>query len=100
MKPLTLDEKGLLIRSLLELSLCRKRDHVIAILLFTYRLSINEVCNLRKRVGGGRGAFDGEPFPPRPKGMHWKTYRRLEERYDALQGAWAVGVPQRFGLYG
>lgn len=65
-----------------------------------YQRAINQADNLRKRVGGGRGAFDEEPFPPKPKGMHWKTYRRLEERYDALQGAWAVGVIQRFSLYG
>ncbi len=65
-----------------------------------YQRAIDQVDKLRARVGGERGAFDEEPFPPKPKGMHWKTYRRLEERYDALQGSWTVGVMQRFGLYG
>jgi len=47
MKPLTLDEKGLLIRALLELSPCRKRDHLVAIFLFHYGLSVSEVCSLQ-----------------------------------------------------
>jgi hypothetical protein len=66
----------------------------------SYQRAVNQADKLRKRVGGERGAFDEEPFPPKPKGMHWKTYRRLEERYDDLQSAWTVGVIQRFGLCG
>lgn len=42
----------------------------------------SDVANkLRQRVAGGRGEFDGDEFPPKPKGMHWRTYRRLEARY-------------------
>jgi hypothetical protein len=33
---------------------------------------------------GGSGSLD-EPFPMKPKGMHWKTYRRLETRSDAAE---------------
>ncbi len=66
----------------------------------TYQRAIDQADKLRKRVGGERGALDEEPFPPKPKGMHWKTYRRLEERYDALQGAWAVGVMRSIGFCG
>jgi hypothetical protein len=49
-------------------------------------------------VGGDRGAFDGEDFPPKPKRMRWATYRRLEERYEDLQARWIVGVMGRFGI--
>ncbi len=34
--------------------------------------------------------LDAPKFPPKPKGMHWSTYRRLEARYYALEDAWAV----------
>ena len=47
---------------------------------------------------GGGDAFDGEDFPLKPKGMHWKTYQRLEERYDELKSAWTVGMLGLFGF--
>jgi len=31
--------------------------------------------NIRKRLGGGNNLMD--PFPPKPKGVHWATYWRL-----------------------
>ena len=43
-------------------------------------------------------AFEGDDFPPKPKRMRWKTYRRLEERYEDLQNQWAVGAILRLGL--
>ena len=49
---------------------------------------------IRKRLGDHDGlAFDGEP-------MHWRTYRRLEERYDDLQTRWTVAALARFGFRG
>jgi hypothetical protein len=30
-------------------------------------------------------------LPPKPPGMHWRTYERLAERYGALGEAWAEG---------
>jgi hypothetical protein len=39
------------------------------------------------------------PFPPKPKGMHWKTYRRLEAIDGQAQDAWesmAAGFLARF----
>ena len=64
----------------------------------SYQRAIDQADKLRTRVGGGRGAFDEEPFPPKPKGMHWRTYERLEDRYNELMNAWAAGVMQRFGI--
>jgi hypothetical protein len=37
--------------------------------------------------GTGWGSLD-EPFPDKPKGMHWKRYRRLAERDEALDDIW------------
>lgn len=35
---------------------------------------------IRARLGGA-GCFE-DPIPPKPKGMHWKTYRRLAARCE------------------
>lgn len=42
---------------------------------------------LRKRLGY-EGSLD-EPFPPKPKGMHWKTYFALERADEQLGQIWA-----------
>jgi hypothetical protein len=34
----------------------------------------------------------------RPKGMHWRTYERLEAKHDTLVEESIVGMMQRFGL--
>lgn len=41
---------------------------------------------LRKRLGQV-GSLD-EPFPTKPKGMHWKTYQRLKVRDKTLELRW------------
>lgn len=58
----------------------------------SYARSCSQAHNLRKRLGQV-GSLD-EPFPPKPKGMHWKTYQQLEQRDQQLQNRWAVGVMQ------
>ena len=37
--------------------------------------AITRVQKLRMRLGGSANLLD--PFPGRPRGMHWRTYRRL-----------------------
>ena len=46
---------------------------------------------------GGRGGID-DPFPEKPKGMHWRTYEKLRDMEEQLQEAWAVGISERLGL--
>jgi hypothetical protein len=35
---------------------------------------------IQMRLGGGENVT--EPFPEKPKGMHWRTYNRLRRRHD------------------
>jgi hypothetical protein len=51
---------------------------------------------IRKRMGGGNSLIN--PFPDKPKYMHWKTYWRLrEESEQANYLSWKIGA-QRFGF--
>ena len=38
-------------------------------------------------------------LPPKPKGMHWKTYERLAERYEAYDNQWSLEAMRRFGMW-
>jgi hypothetical protein len=38
---------------------------------------------IRERLGGRPNLLD--PFPTKPKGLHWRTYNRLKERADASE---------------
>ena len=42
------------------------------------------VQKLRMKLGGS--ANMAEPFPLKPRSMHWKTYRKLKARHDRLTG--------------
>ncbi len=52
--------------------------------------------NIRIRLGGS--ASLAEPFPDKPKGMHWRTYRRLEQEAENAEFASWAGVAERFGI--
>ena len=38
-------------------------------------------------------------FPEKPKGMRWKTYNTLYERYKALNGHMNLALARRLGVY-
>lgn len=44
---------------------------------------ISQAQKIRIRLGGS-GSLS-EPFPAKPKGMHWKTYRQLEAKAGAAE---------------
>jgi hypothetical protein len=43
---------------------------------------------IRERLGGRPDLLDA--FPSKPKGQHWRTYRRLKERADAAEHDFTV----------
>jgi hypothetical protein len=51
---------------------------------------------MRMRLGGSASTI--KSFPPKPKGMHWKTYDRLSQKCKALEGAMWQAAARRFGL--
>ena len=42
---------------------------------------------------------DCNDLPPKPKGMHWRTYERLAERYEAYDNRWSLEAMRRFGKW-
>ena len=51
---------------------------------------------IRMDLGGSASLF--EPFPDKPKGMHWRTYlRHFKEAADAEARSWA-GMSRRLGI--
>lgn len=50
----------------------------------------SQAHKLRERMGH-IGSLD-DPFPPKPKGMHWSTYRRLEAKDENLRDRWTIGM--------
>jgi hypothetical protein len=40
---------------------------------------------------------EGIDLPPKPKGMHWRTYEWLADRYHAYDDRWVVAVWRGWG---
>ena len=57
----------------------------------TFR-AVSQRHKLRERLGQPSSLED--PFPAKPKGMHWTTYRRLAARDEALAGPWHEEVDE------
>ena len=45
---------------------------------------------IRMQLGGCQSMF--EPFPVKPKGMHWRTYDRLRCAHDAADARFVMGM--------
>ena len=45
---------------------------------------------LRLRLGGTANLT--EPFPPKPKGMHWRTYARLRQQAEATEDTYRTDL--------
>lgn len=44
---------------------------------------MSQAQKIRQKMGGSANLF--EPFPERPKGMHWRTYKRLRDRAETAE---------------
>ena len=42
---------------------------------------------------------DCNDLPPKPKGMHWRTYNRLVDRYEKYDQRWSLEAMRRFGMW-
>jgi hypothetical protein len=62
-----------------------------------FQRALDQADKIAKRLGSTWGcAFDGDSLPPKPKRMRWRTYQRLEERYEALQSQGLAGAYAKF----
>lgn len=62
-----------------------------------WNLIMSRMYKIRHRLGDYNGLDHW--FPPKPKGMRWKTYNALQERYDALDRQLTLGWMRRLGMY-
>jgi hypothetical protein len=52
--------------------------------------------NIQQHLGGQPGF--AYPFPPKPKGMHWRTYRRWQFKYQKAKYKALAALAERFDL--
>jgi hypothetical protein len=48
-----------------------------------YQRALSRAQAIRRRLGGTASLF--EPFPDKPKGMHWRTYERLADKAREME---------------
>lgn len=58
---------------------------------------LNKAQAVRRRLGGSASLLD--PFPWKPKWMHWATYQRLREEERQASMKSMMSVARRFGMY-
>lgn len=59
-----------------------------------YQRLLTKAQRIRCRLGGS--GFNGDQFPEKPKGMHWRTYDRLEETVARAENFGVLGLMQQY----
>jgi len=57
---------------------------------------LSRARDIRQKLGGRAGIV--EPFPDKPKGMHWRTYWRLQDQSEQMTQTGLMAVMHRFGM--
>jgi hypothetical protein len=57
--------------------------------------AIRAMTKIAKRLDPTATDID---LPPKPKGMHWRTYERLTDRYTDHDNRWAAAALRRLGF--
>jgi len=79
-----------LCRHCYDLSYQSQRDNKI------YR-ALHRAQDIRRQLGGSANMM--EPFPERPKGMHWMTYERLWREHDQAEMEQLAGMRERLDKF-
>ena len=58
--------------------------------------TLSQAQKIRMNLGGSGATVD--PFPDKPKGMHWRTYRRLRRKAIRYEGRSNMLMVERFGI--
>lgn len=61
-----------------------------------YDRAARRADTIRKRLGWEPGIFNGPGW--KPKGMHWRTFKRLKAEHDAFVGISLAGMGEWLGL--
>ena len=52
--------------------------------------ALHKAQEIREKLGGTANMM--EPFPEKPKGMHWRTYERLRNEHDEAEMEQLLGM--------
>ena len=63
-----------------------------------YDRAARQADKIRERLGWESGILNGKGWT-KPKGMHWRTFERLNAEYDALVAESLAGITEKFGMF-
>jgi len=52
--------------------------------------NLSQAQKIRMRLGGSANML--HPFPQKPRGMHWRTYLRHQQRAQAAEAVWNASM--------
>lgn len=64
-----------------------------------YDRAARRVNKIRERLGWQQGVLNPKGWQ-KPKGMHWRTFERLNKEHDAFAATSLAGIAARFNLLG